>query len=133
MSCDFRVRYDQMKDADRVNYSRQLYQKLENLGFSENVKTQIANDMKKLKQNSFELPVRQVNFLPTCDWSSDTDNTAMVPVAVWYQSTLVLGTDNPSNCLFAIIFALFKLSRSTQSADSRSRSDQKWNRAKTQR
>ena len=60
MSCDFRVRYDQMKDADRVNYSRQLYQKLENLGFSENVKTQIANDMKKLKQNSFELPVRQV-------------------------------------------------------------------------
>merc|ERR1711953_195911 len=59
MSCDFRVRYDQMKDADRVNYSRQLYQKLENLGFSENVKTQIANEMKKLKQNSFELPVRQ--------------------------------------------------------------------------
>ena len=74
MSCDFRVRYDQMKDADRVNYSRQLYQKLENLGFSENVKTQIANDMKKLKQNSFELPVRQVRF-----WTSDTDNTARLP------------------------------------------------------
>ena len=74
MSCDFRVRYDQMKDADRVNYSRQLYQKLENLGFSENVKTQIANDMKKLKQNSFELPVRQVRF-----WTSGTDNTARLP------------------------------------------------------
>lgn len=59
MSCDFRVRYDQMKEADRVNYSRQLFQKLENLGFSENVKTQISNEMRKLKQNSFELPVRQ--------------------------------------------------------------------------
>ena len=116
MSCDFRVRYDQMKDADRINYSRQLYQKLENLGFSENVKTQIANDMKKLKQNSFELPVRQVSRIP---W------TSLYGIGRTVSIMDVLGTDNPSNRLFAIIFALFKLPRSAQSADSRSRSDQK--------
>lgn len=59
MSCDYRARYDQMGDKDRILFSNQLYQKLESLGFSENVRSQIFHEMKKLKQNSFELPARQ--------------------------------------------------------------------------
>jgi hypothetical protein len=59
MSCDFRARYDQISEKNRILFSHQLYQKLESLGFSENVRSQIFHEIKKLKQNSFELPARQ--------------------------------------------------------------------------
>jgi len=59
MAVEFRSTYDSIHENDRHQQSERLYKKLESLGFSEHVRQQIRQEMKKLKRNSFELPVRQ--------------------------------------------------------------------------
>ena len=61
MAVEFRSTYDSIHENDRHQQSERLYKKLESLGFSEHVRQQIRQEMKKLKRNSFELPVRQVS------------------------------------------------------------------------
>ena len=61
LSSDFRSRYDQMNDGERKQNAILIFQKLELIGFSDSVRSQVKNDLQTISPDLFKLPVRQVS------------------------------------------------------------------------
>ena len=66
LSSDFEARFLQMNSSERQQKAKIIFQKLELIGFSENVRNEVKKELPKLNHDSFKLPVRQVKMKFSC-------------------------------------------------------------------